>query len=200
MSLLTHDTNMDSLGVDPDHERGAFMSTFTGGKFYPLDPHPEDIHIEDIAHALSQNNRFNGHLRWPYSVAQHSVNVMKLVKRTMTDDHDILLFALLHDAAEAYIGDIIRPVKLYLPQFKEIENRIMEGVAERFGFEMTEGAESIVKTADNLMCAAEKRDLHPTRIEWLGMSCPSKEDIPTITPWTHSYAKSRFMMAFNELQ
>lgn len=53
--------------------RGDFICTYTGRKFYPLDPRPEDVCIEDIAHALALVNRFGGHTRVPYSVAQHSV-------------------------------------------------------------------------------------------------------------------------------
>lgn len=198
MTALAHNTNMDALGVHPEHVRGAFMSVYSGNKFYPLDPVADEVHIEDIAHALSHQNRFNGHLRWPYTVAQHSVNVMKVVRREHPDDRNAQLFALLHDAAEAYIGDIIRPVKYYLPEFKAIEDRIMEAVAEKFGFEMTKPATAIVKTADNIMCAAEKRDLHPTKIDWPGMPDPVNES--TIRPWDHSYAKGQFMRCFNELQ
>lgn len=194
--LLEADTKMTHVGVELEHERGAFMSVYTGGKFYPCDPYAEDVHIEDIAHALSHQNRFNGHLRWPYTVAQHSVLVLREVKRLGGDDN-AQKFALLHDAAEAYLGDVIRPVKVYLTVFKEIETKIMNAIAERFGFKMTKDAERLVKTADNIMCAAEKRDLHPTKIEWPGM--PDPVDVPTIRPWDHSYAKGAFIRKFNEL-
>lgn len=199
MTVLAHDTNMDALGVEPNHQRGAFMSVYSGGKFYPLDPKPAEILIEDIAHALSHQNRFNGHLKWPYTVAQHSVLVSKYVEQRITTDRNTLLFALLHDAAEAYIGDVIRPVKYNLPLFKEIEDKIMDAVARKFGFTMGKKATAIVKTADNLMCAAEKRDLHPTKIEWPGMPAPLYSVVSEITPWTHSYAKGQFMRRFNQL-
>lgn len=186
-------------GFEPEHERGAFMSLYSGGKFYPLDPHPEDVTVVDIAHALSQQNRFNGHVRWPYSVAQHSVHVLSAVKRMFPEaDKELLLFALFHDAAEAYIGDVITPVKHYLPFFKEIEDKIMKAVSDKFGFRMTKHRKKKIKQADLLMCSAEKRDLHPTEIEWPNMPDPSP--VRTIIPWAPSYAKGRFMREYNELQ
>lgn len=194
--VLAHDTNMDSLGVDVENKRGAFMSVYTGGKFYPLDPRPEEIHIEDIAHALSHQNRFNGHLRWPYTVAQHSVLCAKQA-RLRGESEEVQLYALLHDAAEAYIGDVIRPVKYYLEKYKEVEDKIMKTVARKYGFSMNKKNTAIIKTIDNLMCSAEKRDLHPTKIEWPDM--PDPYVIARITPWDHSYAKGQFMRYFNEL-
>ena len=191
---LAHDQNMDALGIEPEHERGAWMSVYTGGKFFPLDPRSEEVFIEDIAHALSHQNRFNGHLKWPYSVAQHSV----LCSKYIVGDKNRQLLALLHDAAEAYIGDVIRPVKYNLPLFKEIEDRIMEAVFEKFGLNPSKEDIAAVKTIDNLMCAAEKRDMHPTKVEWENMPDPTGI-IPKIEPWGHSYAQGQFIRRFNEL-
>src|SRR5689334_10911717 len=83
--------------------RGYNMTTFSGEPFWPLDPQPEDIRIVDIAHALSLQCRFNGHTKFHYSVAQHSLIMSFNVPLQFA------LEALLHDAAEAYIGDLIRP-------------------------------------------------------------------------------------------
>lgn len=191
---LAHDANMDALGVDVENKRGAFMSVYSGGKFFPLDPKPEEVHIEDISHALSQQNRFNGHLKWPYTVAQHSV----LCSKYIVGSDELKLYALLHDAGEAYIGDVIRPVKFYLPMFKEVENKIMDSVLRRFGLSPSNSDHAAVKTIDNLMCAAEKRDMHPTKIEWPGMPNPDGI-ISKIEPWCSSYAKGQFMRQFNKL-
>src|SRR5271156_4912831 len=81
----------------------AWIQTFTGKKFYPFNPKPQDIDIRDIAHALSNICRFTGHTKRFYSVAEHSRNVAKLVPAHMK------LQALLHDASEAYLCDIARP-------------------------------------------------------------------------------------------
>jgi hypothetical protein len=85
--------------------RGDWMQTFTGRAFYPLDPRPEDIDPVDIAHALSLICRYGGHSSRFYSVAEHCV----LMSHAVAPEH--ALWALLHDATEAYLGDMIRPLK-----------------------------------------------------------------------------------------
>src|SRR4051794_15527189 len=91
--------------------RGGWITTFSRRQFWPLDPHSDEIHIEDIAHSLSQQCRFGGHSRSFYSVAQHSCLVSALCKANDA------LWGLLHDASEAYLGDIPRPLKS-LPEFE----------------------------------------------------------------------------------
>lgn len=128
---------------------GEWMETFRGVKFYPQDPLPGEILIEDIAHALSNLCRFGGHSDAFYSISQHSVLVSELVPREMK------LTALLHDASEAYIGDVIRPIKPYLPEYIAFEHRIMTAISIRFGLKWPMPKE--VKEADNLALAIEKR-------------------------------------------
>ena len=94
-----------------------------------FDPTPEMICIEDIAHALSHQCRFGGHLPEFYSVAEHSWYCSQLVKPRHK------LAALLHDASEAYLLDIPRPIKNHLTNYKEIEHKLMLLIAEKFGFE-----------------------------------------------------------------
>jgi len=105
---------MSSNGRSAD---GWFL-TASGKRFWPLDPRPEDICIEDIAHALSHICRFGGHVREPYSVAQHSVIVSMIVKP------ENALYGLLHDAAEAYAGDMVRPLKRGMPAYRSIESAV----------------------------------------------------------------------------
>jgi len=104
----------------------TYIITISGIKFDLLNPTPEQIKLIDIAHSLSMTNRFNGHTQFPYSVAQHSLAVAEMV------DAPYKLGALLHDAGEAYIGDIITPVKCLLPKAKEIENCILDVVFTRY--------------------------------------------------------------------
>ena len=92
-------------GVRETEDRGVAMSLADGSVFFPLDPRPEEIGIENIAHALAMSCRYGGHSLDYYSVAQHSVLVSRLVSRSDA------LCALLHDATEAFIGDLIRPMK-----------------------------------------------------------------------------------------
>lgn len=134
----------------------GWILTFTGRRFYPCDPNPDDIHIVDIAHALSMQCRFTGHSRAFYSVAQHSAHVSEQVPQ----EH--ALWGLLHDAAEAYLVDLARPVK-QLPEFdayREAERRVMRAVCKRFGLPETQP--DCVTDADHRMLVTEARDLmHP---------------------------------------
>src|SRR4030043_1424578 len=108
--------------------RGTWSQTYTGKKFWSLDPKPEEVDIKDIAHSLAFQCRFNGHTIPFYSIAQHSVLVSKIVPPEQA------LAGLFHDAAEAYTGDIVAPLKKFLPPvFKEIEKAIEEVIFEHFG-------------------------------------------------------------------
>ena len=108
------------------------MNTFTGKKFDPLNMTTEDVSLEDIAHALSLMCRGGGHLKHFYSVGQHSINCMKEAKARNYPER-IQLACLLHDASEAYIADIIRPVKVHLPDYYKIEAEIMNCIFKKFG-------------------------------------------------------------------
>lgn len=132
--------------------KGDWMITYTGGEFWPLDPRPEEISMTDIAHSLALLCRFNGHCQKFYSVAQHSVIVSRMVNSPRNR-----LPALLHDAAESYIGDIIIPFKNSLNQVKEIEEEIMEAVYSRFGVGDYDADE--IKRADKIALFAEMREL-----------------------------------------
>jgi hypothetical protein len=109
-----------------DRKLFTWIQTFTGKSFHPLDPDPEDICIEDIAHSLAMKCRYGGHCIKFYSVAEHSV----LVSRNCYKHR---LEALLHDAAEAYLCDLPSPVKPLIVGFKALEMAVEAAVAERFG-------------------------------------------------------------------
>jgi uncharacterized protein len=132
-------------------DRGDWMQTFTGRKFYPLDPREEEVHLDDIVHALSHVCRFGGHCLFHYSVAQHSVLVAK--------DAEHKLEALLHDAAEAYLGDIIRPLKKDhgLTRYREAESRVHAVICRRFGALIQTPAD--VAREDLRALATERRDV-----------------------------------------
>jgi uncharacterized protein len=103
----------------------AIITTYTGRRVDLLNPKTSDFCIEDVAHALSLTNRYVGHTAVPYSVAQHSVLVMKRVARIVAE-RALELAALLHDGPEAYLGDVSHPLKQCLPDYKAIEERFTE--------------------------------------------------------------------------
>jgi 5'-deoxynucleotidase YfbR-like HD superfamily hydrolase len=138
----------------------ACIETYSGQMFDILDPQPETIVIEDIAHALSQNCRFTGHTKYVYTVGQHSLLASYLVP------DEYRLEALMHDASEAYVADLSRPLKHFTPVgpvYFPIEENIMQAIACKFKFNwpMSEA----VKRADNLMLYAEKAALL-SPMEW----------------------------------
>lgn len=135
----------------------TWIQTYTGGLFWPLDPHADDVRIEDIAHALSMKCRFSGHCKQFYSVAQHSYLMVDHLESIGIMDKRVLLTALLHDAAEAYTADIPRPVKQLIPEFKEVEQRIERVIAEKFNliYPFPQG----IKDFDTKMLETERRDL-----------------------------------------
>ena len=116
----------------------------------------EDVNIHDIAYALSNIARFCGQLPF-YSVAKHSINVARLVPE------ELKISALLHDASEAYIGDVITPVKKNLPDYRELEHRIMNLIAVKFKIVLDH---PVIKQADTLCLQLEKEELIPQMSEF----------------------------------
>ena len=135
------------------------MTTFTGRHFDPMQIRTEDICIEDIAHALSLMCRGGGHLKYFYSVAQHSLNCAAEAKARGWSER-LQLACLLHDASEAYLSDIIRPVKANLTGYLEIESRIMEKILEKFNLsDLTEEEHRKWKQIDDEMLYYELKNL-----------------------------------------
>lgn len=108
--------------------------TFSGVSFSPLNPRFEDICAADIAHALSYMCRANGHFRSFYSVAQHCLSCEEEA-RARGLSREIRLACLIHDASEAFISDITRPVKRQLSEYREIEERLQSVIYRRFGID-----------------------------------------------------------------
>lgn len=111
---------------------GEHIHTYTGIEFYIIDPQEEDIDIHDIAHPLSLLCRANGHCRYFYSVAQHTLNC---AREAAGRGHSrrVQLGCLLHDGSEAYIADITRPTKKYLTRYLEIEKAIQDTIFKKYG-------------------------------------------------------------------
>lgn len=173
-----------------------WIQTFSGRRVSLVDPQPDDIHFEDIAHALAMQCRFNGHSKLFYSVAQHSIHVSRLC------DRQHALVGLLHDATEAYIGDIVRPLKGLFRQhagefLDEVETRIWIAISARF-FDGEIKPLDVVEQADLVALATEKRDiLGKGESEW-ELALPPADPMP-ITPLAPAVVKPRFLARFLEL-
>ena len=130
----------------------ASILTRSGNFFWPLEPEPADIRIDDIAHALAAVCRFTGHTTRPYTVAEHSI----LVGSTLPEG-TLRLWGLLHDASEAYLSDVAGPIKKHLANYEEIEDRLMQCIAAKFGLPWPMPCE--VKVADKYMLVVEQGSL-----------------------------------------
>jgi 5'-deoxynucleotidase YfbR-like HD superfamily hydrolase len=176
----------------------------TDGRFFPLRPTIGDLAIEDIAHALAMKVRFTGHVSTFYSVAEHSVHCSQRVPR------EDALWALLHDAAEAYLPDVARPIKRQLwvqareeelIEFREAEDNILRVVARRFGLAWP--MPTSVKTVDLRMLATERDLLMAAGSEAWGDLYGVERFAELLTPgaigWEWQTAKSQFLARFAEL-
>lgn len=185
------------------------IMTFTGEMFDFWLPTSESICIEDIAHALALTNRYGGHTTVPFSVAEHCVRM------SYPDLPGNPLINLLHDSAEAYIGDIPSPQKqcLYFSigkthdfsvyEFNQIEDGILMTIGRALGIPrlVTEVESSATKKADKIMMATEVRDLMPAgwQVHFQENLC-GVEALPyTISPWTWQVAERFFLLRFKEL-
>lgn len=165
---------------------GPTILTRRGHYFDFENPEGSTIDIEDIAHALSQICRFTGHTARFYSVAEHSVHCASLVPR----EHR--LAALLHDAAEAYLGDVSRPLKSILPQYKALEARVEAAVLGRFGLALP--LDPCVKEADRTMLRVEQQQAMLNEDVWPGMEGAGAA--VTLQFWEPTRAKLAFLGAF----
>lgn len=169
-----------------------WIQTFTGKKFYPLDPTTSAICIEDIAHALSLTNRFGGHSREAYNVADHSIRVMRLVPDYLK------LAALLHDAAEAYLCDLPSPVKRHkdMAAYRHAEEMLMLHIGIKFGVPPRLWAE--VKAADIEMFSIEAWSLFPPeRVKEWAYALPDTGE--RITPKSATESEVEFLMLYDKL-
>lgn len=173
----------------------------SGNYFNFLTPHAHDICIEDIAHGLSNICRFSGHTHTFYSVAQHSVlcsiELQERAKPPVIYPRALPMAGLMHDAAEAFIGDIPTPLKQLLPDYKVIEQRIEQAIFPIFGIPYPLPPE--VKEVDLILLATEQRDLMPEHDdEWAAI----KNIAPLrarIMPWTPEQSFHAFMQRYEDL-
>lgn len=178
----------------------GWIQTYLEEPFWPLTANG-CILISDIAHHLALRNRFSGATAKPYSVAQHSV----LVARELIPlGKDVALMGLLHDAAEAYLPDMPRPIKddafffdgTQMRSFAEVEDAIMRRLASQYGLRWP--FPDAVKDADNRVCATERRDLMASEYDW-GMIDQIEPCTYKVNSWKWKKAKRVFHDLFEEL-
>lgn len=174
-----------------------YAALYSGGRFFPqvpagMDPISKVDLEQDIARGLGHTCRFNGQCSEFYSVAQHSIHVAELV-----NEDRLRLPALLHDAAEAYIGDIITPIKQLLPFMFWLERRIQRQLWRHFGLEVSAEDWAEIKKADLRALATEKRDLLPnhSRYRWQSLDGVTPDE-RHIVPLEPGEARRQFMAAF----
>ncbi len=167
------------------------IMTSAGRYFNLLEPNHQHVGIGEIAHALSHICRFTGHVRTFYSVAQHSYHASYLVP----PEH--ALAALLHDAAEAYIGDVASPLKRLLPDYKAIEEKVEAAVFRHFN--LPAKFDPCVKQADLIMLATEKRDLMPEHVDTWDCIHGIEPMPQTLQPMPPQTARYCFLNRFFEL-
>lgn len=177
----------------------SWFTLASGRRFRPFAPRAEDIEIEDIALALSNICRFNGHCHKFYSVAEHSVHCSEVVPL----EHAFA--ALMHDTTEAYVGDMIRPIKKYDEVFSNMEEGVWGAICIKYGLPLE--LDPIVKWADDAVLKAEARDL------LLPFGTPKFEQITVepppglciwnpeqgVEPWSPTKARNAFLERFDTL-
>lgn len=173
-----------------------YIITRTGVKFRPLEPVGEDLRIEDIAHSLSLLCRANGHYSEFYSVGAHCLNCYdEAVARKETAR--VKMACLLHDATEAYISDITRPVKKYLDEYQKIEENLSNVIYEHFlGSPLTEYEAAMVKMIDDAM-------LYHEFYEFTAVKLSDEEPFVAATPdffkGTMAQVERKYLEAFNSI-
>lgn len=173
-----------------------FESTPTVQKFYFLNPRQEDIKAYDIAHALSLQCRFGGHCADFYSVAEHSVIVAEEVEKF--DSRPVTLMgALLHDAEEAYLPDIPRPIKRLMPEVQKIYKRLNKAIVRRFRLE--EANWELIKNVDRRLCITEAKVLGLWHEDWESTAQYGPDIIRDLHMWNNTDAKTLFLYNFTEL-
>lgn len=196
MSLLEKTDSICLVEDAPDS-----IITFSGTVVRPLSPDPDTLKIEDIAHALANQCRFTGHVKEFYSVAQHSVYVSRMASG------ETALWGLLHDASEAYLSDLARPLKYANglgDVYREAETRLTYAIAKKFGLTVHTSVNDFsmlpvtVKEADDVMLRLEARDLMPPNfpvgeIKYHPMA-PRK-----VSGWSPDYAEVMFLGRYLEL-
>lgn len=173
----------------------SYITTYTGKHFDPVHPLAELIDIRDIAHALSLMTRGNGHLKTFFSVGQHCLNCAREAEERGHSSR-IILACLIHDASEAYMSDVPRPFKPFLPQYLELEDQLLDIIYTKYlGSPLTKEEEKILKDIDDDMLYYDLKIL---------LNEPSDREAPdlkitldyTVVPFEHT--ENAYLALYNK--
>ena len=176
---------------------GPYLQTVSGRRVNPFDPDPDQIDIGDIGRALANQCRFGGHCRVFYSVAQHSVIVSEIVERRGGDVEDVFA-ALMHDASEAYLGDMPHPVKHRSPlgaAFRAAEEHLERALRDRFGIRADVPE---IKRADRAVLATERRAFSAESWHWPELDGVEPLDLE-LEAWSPDEAERALAARYAEL-
>ena len=168
--------------------KGEWMQTFSGRSFWALDPRPEDVCIEDIAHSLAHQCRFAGHCLRFYSVAEHSV----LLYRTVPDE--LKKPALVHDSPEAYVVDVPRPLKRMLKAHQALEDGVAKCIAAKLKMD-TLYPPALVEYDARILLDEQKQNMSAPPLPWNIKGEPLGVKLEF---WTPQVAEIMFLSAFRE--
>jgi len=168
------------------------------GKYLDLaNPRPEDFTLADVARGLSHICRFGGQIERFYSVAEHSHHCAMLAWQDGRSQPDRLA-CLMHDAAEAFAGDIVKPLKVMLQGYDEVEKAVERAIAQKWGIDF-DGAADVVKEIDRSMLIAERRTLFSAdKVKWTGEDAVRKVQV-NIGCWSPDLAMRLFIQQAKEL-
>jgi len=176
----------------------GYVGVYSGHEFSTLNPCAKDVKIEDIAHSLSNICRFNGHSRFFYSVAQHSIAVQQMMKEDNCSIY-LQLCSILHDATEFVTCDLPTPWKCCIKGFKEIENGIEDAIFDAFGIKKpSEEEHSIIKEYDRKALYVESKHLMVGYENWDNIIIYPGIDYPIIKR-PQEEVEEEFLWRFNSL-
>lgn len=174
----------------PPQRIGDWIQVFTGKRFWVLDPRPEEVDIEDIAHALSHQCRYGGHVEDFYSVAEHCVLLAQWVWKT-TGDQALTFAALMHDAGEAYLPDLARPTKNFMPEYLKIEAGLEQVIFPKLG--VSWDSLDVIKEYDTRILMDERERLFEDPLPWGTDTEPLGV---TLHCWSPKRAKIEFLVMY----
>jgi len=182
----------------------SWISTWSGKQIHPLDPKPEEVCLEDIAHGLSRKCRYNGQSHF-YTVAEHCVHLADWCLWGVSNPEErkfIALHALLHDAAEAYLPDVTSPIKVLFPDFEKHEDKLLAVIFEALGLPpICPAGAKVIKDIDKRIILNERDRVLPNHnpdVKWPIEHLKPLEHT-TIFCWPPDEAYDNFMTVYQEL-